>query len=78
VTVTYLPSDPTVVTVGAVDPANPYTVKATSTGKVAADQTIGATMAFKSGAPSLTGTSPLFDVPAGPPASLDVNLGVPA
>ncbi len=35
------------------------------------------TLSFNSGAPSITGTSQPFDVPPGPPTTMDVNLGVP-
>jgi hypothetical protein len=76
VTTAYTSSDPTVLTVAG-SAIDPYAATVTSTGKVGTGVTIGATLAFKSGAPSISGTSQPIDVPAGPPASIDVNLGTP-
>ena len=77
VTTSFTSSDPTVLTV-APAAGNPYAATVTSTGKVGTGVTIGATINFNSGAPSISGVSQPIDVPAGPPASVDVVLGTPA
>jgi hypothetical protein len=76
VTTTFTSSDPTVLTVAPVA-GNPFAATATSTGKIGTGVTIGATLSFNSGAPSLSGVSPPVDVPAGPPASIAVAFGTP-
>mgnify|MGYP001574533619 CR=1 FL=1 len=74
---TYACSDPTVVAMTA-DPTTPFSATGKSTGKVGVGLTISCTLAFNSGAPSITGVSAPFDVPPGAPSSVDVNLGTPA
>ena len=76
VTTSYVSSDPSVLTVAGVA-GNPYSANVTSTGKIGTGVVIGATLNFNSGAPSLKGTSPAIDVPAGAPASVSVTLGTP-
>ncbi len=76
VTTAYSCSDPTVVGVTP-DPTTPYAAVGKSTGKAGTDLTISCVLSFNSGAPSVTGTSAKFDVPAGVISEVDVNLGTP-
>ena len=74
VTTVFTASDPSVIAITP-DPASPYDATAASNTKAGANQTISCTLNFKSGAPSITGTSDPFDVPANQPVSMKVKLG---
>ncbi len=77
-TVAWTSSDPTVITV-TVDPTNQQLATAKSTGKIGSNVTLTATFTNVDGSTPLPpAVSDGIDVPAGPPASATITLGVPA
>jgi hypothetical protein len=77
ISMSYDCSDPSVVVMAQPPAASPYATTGKSTGKAGTGLTISATLTFLSGgAAPITGVSAPFDVPAGAPAEVDVNIGI--
>lgn len=73
--VTWSVSDPAILVLTAPDPANPFGCSIKSTGKVGMGVTLTATF---SGTPTIPPATAMIDVPAGPPATASIVLGVPS
>jgi hypothetical protein len=78
-TVAWACSDPAAITFTFPNPADTTQVKGTSTGKVVTGVTITATLTNNDGSTPLPpAVSQPIDIPAGPPVSTAIQLGVPA